>query len=484
MRRISFHLVFNSRGTVFDRRGSDVKGDSHWQIANDAGMGYWNAEVAVPLADLAVKNVAGQTWRVNFARSAGVHTSWSFTGKGYANPPRWGEVRFVESGVIAKVSGVTISDKGESVVNGALFNSGEQIGRTLAGTRQPAFELGIKTPMPMVGTEQFRQNVRPNLQQRTQRIHFTKATRDDRRKLLQIAAATEDGTLMYRQAVPWQAKAIKHAELLASPDEQTVFVRVDPRGLSDGKPVDVQVKAALRGGTAKEIALTAIAANGDDRSVNIAEWPAGTYDCSYRLTASGGGKMIAEGKFTYERVAPPEWQVEGAKLGRAAIVPKPWRPIRWSADATETWGRQHRLGKQFILEQASSSGVNLLSGPITLEADAGGVTITAKLERRTLLRSADHEGAWESAGSLGAWRVGLTTAIEFDGMIRFDLDLSAGAAAKLDGLRLVIPLSSAQAKYFHTPRRITLEASRPRHLRKDCAWASGLSSGSATINAG
>ncbi len=443
-----FHLVFNSRGTIFDRRGSDVKWDAHWQIANDAGMGYWNAEVAVPFADLGVKSVAGQTWRINFARSAGVHTSWSFTGRGYLNPPRWGEVRFVESGVIAKVSGVTISDKGESVVDGALFNSGEQLGRTLAGTRQPAFDVGIKSPMPVVGTAQFRQNMRPNLQRNElNEFHFAKATRDDGRKLLQIGAATEDGTVLYRQAVPWQPKTIRHVELLASPDEQTVFVRADPRGLSGGKPVDVQVKAALRGGPAKEIALTAIAASGDDRSVNIAEWPAGTYDCSYRL--SGVEKTLAEGKFTYERVAPPEWQVEGAKLGRAAIVPKPWTPIRWSADAAETWGRTHRLGGQFILEQINSSGVDLLSGPITLEADAGGATTTAKLERRKSLRSADHEGAWESTGSLGAWRVALTTAIEFDGMMRFDLDLSADTAAKLDGLRLVIPLPSKQAKYFH-----------------------------------
>src|SRR4051812_2982273 len=98
------HLVFNSRGTIFDRRGSDVKWDGHWQIANESGMGYWNAEVAVPLADLGVTGLAGQTWRINFARSAGVHTSWSYTGKGYLNPPRWGEVRFVESGAVPKVS--------------------------------------------------------------------------------------------------------------------------------------------------------------------------------------------------------------------------------------------------------------------------------------------------------------------------------------------------------------------------------------------
>jgi len=159
--------------------------------------------------------------------------------------------------------------------------------------------------------------------------------------------------------------------------------------------------------------------------------------------------VLAEGKFAYERRAAPQWQVEGVKIGRKAIVPKPWTPIRWSADAAETWGRRHQLGAQFILEQVSSAGSDLLSGPVTLEAESGGATVSAKLVQRKPLRAADHEGAWESVGSLGAWRVALTTAIEFDGMMRFDLDLQADKAAKLDGLRLVIPIRPEHAKYFH-----------------------------------
>jgi hypothetical protein len=102
-----------------------------------------------------------------------------------------------------------------------------------------------------------------------------------------------------------------------------------------------------------------------------------------------------------------------------------------------------------VLGQVSSTGVDLLSGPIRLEADADGATTVGKLERRSSTGAADNRGAWESTGSLGAWRVKLTTAIEFDGMMRFDLDLNADTPAKLDGLRLVIPLPTAQAKYYH-----------------------------------
>ena len=122
--------------------------------------------------------------------------------------------------------------------------------RALAGTRQPALEPGLKALFPKVGTQQFRQQMRPNLlPNELKEFRFTKVSRDERRKLLQIGAATGDGIELYRQAVPWQPTAIRHVELLAHPDERTAFVRVDPRGFGGGQPVGVVLRVAQRGGS-------------------------------------------------------------------------------------------------------------------------------------------------------------------------------------------------------------------------------------------
>lgn len=435
-----FQLVFNCRGVLHDRRGRDSKWNARWQIANDAGMGFWNAEVAVPLADLGVTDVVGQTWRINFARNAGVHTSWSYTGRGYLNPSRWGEVRFVERGVIAKINDIRLSDQGEAVVEGAVFNSGERTVRVLAGARQPPFEAGVRAAFPPVGTGKFRQEMRPNLlPNELKEFRFAKVGRDDRRKLLQIGVATEEGTELYRQAVPWQPKPIRHVELLAEPSEQFAFVRIDPRGLNAGKPVDVQLKAA--GG---ELKLAGITGSSDARRIAVAGWPLGTHECRYRIFAAGTDQVLAEGTVRYERRTAPQWYVEGSRIGRKPVVPKPWMPIRWSADAAEVWGRRYELGSELVLKQIHNAGADSLAAPVTLEVES-----PAKLVGRKQLRAGDHEGAWESHGSVGAWNVTLTTTIEFDGMMRFDLDLQSRRPTQLDGLRLVIPLRSEHAKYFH-----------------------------------
>ena len=435
-----YHLIFNSGGTIFDRQGTDTQWNARWQIANDAGMGYWNAEVSVPLADLGVTNLVGQTWRINFARNAGAHTSWSHTGRGYLNPQRWGAVQFIESGVIAKIKDIRLTENSEAVVEGALFNCGKQATRALAGSRQPALDAAFRRPLPKIGTEAFRQEMRPNLLPNEEKeFRFCKPSRDERRKLLQIAAATADGVELYRQAVPWQPRPIQHVELLAEPSEQTVFVRVDPRCFQRDQPLDAQIKIA-----GSQSILKGLTRSDNVRRLNIARWPMGPQECSYRLVSAIDNNTVAQGVFRYERRAAPRWHQDGANIGRKPVVPKPWTPIRWAGDAVEVWGRRYRLGTELILEQVTSTGAELLAAPIRLE----GVS-KAMLTGRKLLRAAGHECAWESTGTVGEWRVQVTTTVEFDGMIRFDLDLRTEQPMKLDALRLVIPLRADRAIYFH-----------------------------------
>ncbi len=99
-----YQLAFNAAGVPFDQ---EVLGGQRnyeykpaWKVATKRGKKKWTAEVAVPFAAFGLSGVGKRQWRANFFRNfrqgkldAG---AWSFTGRDYHCPEKFGTLVFAD----------------------------------------------------------------------------------------------------------------------------------------------------------------------------------------------------------------------------------------------------------------------------------------------------------------------------------------------------------------------------------------------------
>ncbi len=447
-----FQFVGNSAGTIFDRRGQDRSWDADWQFANRVERGHWSAELSAAWDEFGVEAPVGQTWRAQFARSAGVFTAWAYTVRGYNNPPLWGYLRFTEAGPVGQMTEIDASQPGLVTVDGSMMMIGDEGGRMSVGADLEAFGPARERTPPAPNNTDWPQR-RTSTAAHGGQVPFSLplAYREEGHKLLSIAAADAEGVLAYRQFVPLVAETPEYVTLLAHPSERIAFLKADLSAVDGPERVDVLVRVSRPGGeflrVLRERGLRAGAEH--QLAQSIEDWPQGALECNWRIVDSASGEVLRSGEFTWERRTPPEWYSEGVTLGRSDSVPPPWTPMAYPDGAVECYGRRYQLGDEPLLAQVTSAAEELLAGPVRLEIDGGGQTDALRLDERLTIREREIDCKYSAACDLGGVRVLVTTQAEFDGMIRYDLRILAPDPVLVEGLRLVIPLKPERAQYYH-----------------------------------
>ncbi len=170
----------------------------------------------------------------------------------------------------------------------------------------------------------------------------------------------------------------------------------------------------------------------------------------------------------------------GNTLGRDHSVPAPFTPLEVTGDTgpgqelqIECWGRSLRWRDGLLPAQITSQGEDLLARPLqllaavadrSLDLTPGTSRVTSRFPDRVTV-----EARSSSAGPLG---VTATAAVEFDGLVRIDLSLTAATPLTLARLSVEIPLDPAQAQlcYRHGGKRENDYGSAPASA---CNWAFG-----------
>ncbi len=444
-------MVGNSAGTIFDRRGAEKAWDADWEFKNRVERGHWSAELSVSWDELGVATPAGETWRVQFARSAGVHTAWAYTVRGYNNPPLWGHLHFADDGPVAQITAIDTSQAGRVVVDGSLVMTGADGGQMSVGADlsaySPARERSAPAPNETDWPQRRTWTATPGSQES---FSLPLPSGEEGRKLLAIAAADRDGTYVYRHFVPLIAQTPQYVTMVAHPSERFAWIRTDLRGYQQQR-LDLHLRAKHRESDAVRICRHAGLRTGAERHArqDVRDWPAGTYDCDWRIVDPSSESVLRSGEFTWERRKPPAWYRQGTRLGRSDTVPPPWTPLRYEEDAVGCQGREYTLGSEALLEQVSSAGAELLASPMRLEIDRDAVTETLRLQKRLAIRERDADCTYTATCDLGDINALVTTQIEFDGMVRYDLRILSADPIPVDGLRLVVPLKREHAEYYH-----------------------------------
>jgi len=180
-------------------------------------------------------------------------------------------------------------------------------------------------------------------------------------------------------------------------------------------------------------------------SFSTADWPAGQYRLD--VESAGAGEQAADRySVPFEKPETPEWFQSNA--GKLIQLPPPWPPVKASEDAVEVYGRRYQWANGPFMERIVSQGRDLLASPIRLPVMVDGKDCQWSESRPALKERDEAKAVYQTETSAGPVDLRATATVEFDGMCRFDLTLSAQSPATVDQLFLEIPLRRETATLF------------------------------------
>ena len=129
--------------------------------------------------------------------------------------------------------------------------------------------------------------------------------------------------------------------------------------------------------------------------------------------------------------------------------------VRRHADgayAVSCWGRTYRFAPGSLLESVTAAGSGILHAPVRLTAVAGGRSVRFAAETIDEVASDLDEVVLQQRLTAANLDLRVQAHVEFDGMIRFDVEVSAADAVDLDSLSIEIPIRAEHAEYlYHFP---------------------------------
>ncbi|MBT4816408.1 MAG: LamG domain-containing protein, partial [Lentisphaerae bacterium] len=183
----------------------------------------------------------------------------------------------------------------------------------------------------------------------------------------------------------------------------------------------------------------------------------------YRIEVVGlavDGAEVARATHDITRPGPPAWS--GGATGVTNEVLPPWTPMGVSSEASghavTCWGRVYGFEKSFLPARIESLGGELLAGPARLVVIGDDGRRLPVVEECRVAESADHAVTLRGKITIGSGSARLRatslTTIEYDGMLRTDLELDPGESwERIGEIVLEIPLKPATATLMTHPGR-------------------------------
>lgn len=146
----------------------------------------------------------------------------------------------------------------------------------------------------------------------------------------------------------------------------------------------------------------------------------------------------------------------GSTEGITRRVPSPWTPLQVEPASggfrVRCWGREYRFGKDSFVERISSGGRSLLAGPVRAFAKVNGRVVGWSGHAPRAAGLSPDQAVLSHTLTGDGLMLRTQAEVEFDGMVRFDWELTASRPALLEALTLEIPIRRECAKYFYQYR--------------------------------
>jgi hypothetical protein len=142
----------------------------------------------------------------------------------------------------------------------------------------------------------------------------------------------------------------------------------------------------------------------------------------------------------------PEWA--GNRIGVSGEVIPPWTPLRIDGESLRCWGREYVFGRNPLPQRVMTAGRSVLAAPIRIAGRAGGQTLEWQAKEPGFISRSPAKATWRYRGTAGELTLDVRVEVEFDGMMRVEVQIGPKGAA-LDDLMLEIPVRAENARYIH-----------------------------------
>jgi hypothetical protein len=170
--------------------------------------------------------------------------------------------------------------------------------------------------------------------------------------------------------------------------------------------------------------------------------PEGIYRVEFRAR-NAEGERVLEGSRRWEYQQEP-WR--GYNGGILESPPPPWTPIEVNDGRLSTRMSEYQLAQNGLPERIMAGGKQLLSGPVRLLQNGDPMVA----DDYSMEETAATRIRWRNLFTGGSADVSMRCRMEFDGMIRYELDVKP--KRKIESLRLEIPFHPERARrYLYYP---------------------------------
>jgi hypothetical protein len=457
-----YRVLGNAAGVIADFRNRSPDWNGAWQYTSSVAGRVWTTELSIPFAELGLDGppADGDTWgfNVNHGWQNPVRwTSWNRAAGAFDNPDGFGQLRFMSRAPVVRLRALGAPAKGTITLACELIAS-----RGAAASAR--FDLSI-------GEQQLHHQQVDLAPTSRQIINVEKDLLESIASgMTHIGVRVMDaqGQLNYAATIPFELRPPLDLQWGYFSDRQTLRLDIDFSGL----------RGDVRGLTARFVATPAMtdepALTNDyalphkqtkaELTAELGALPDGEYRMTMRLRRDD--LIVGSRSFDFRKRSKDPW--DGNRIGIVSTPPPPWSAMTTAPDNTVTcWARQYTFGDHFLPRRIISLDESLLTAPITLKGTAHGKPIVWTTHGSSIESANDVEAHILGTARSKYLEVRTRVTIEYDGMMRVDLDLARTQdLTPLSELTLAIPLKADRAIFMqnaqisafeHTGRRLDSE---------------------------
>ena len=445
-RKRCYQFVVNSIGALFDAEDRNAKWNSPGaRAAARKTDREWVLELSVPFVDLGVQSPAdGTQWGanvcLNYPSRGKLTGSWAKVTSGFHDPANFARIAFTRSGPVVAVAGFDALLSGRGALALRLVGTGTaksqlkiwpkgaeetpvvDVQRQSGGNWTLPFRL--PDAKPGVGTQSFAGELR--------------VTRTDAPLL--VLPFTVDMT------------SLLSVRISAFPDSKTLEVEVTP-GPRFTDPARYSCRISMETTdrkAAKTVELPTLKEQGPTTVIfEEHDIPAGDVTVHAEIL-DRNGNVVFEHKRNLSDPLKPWWLND--TTGAEDVIPSPYEPLRTKGNAILPWGRLYRFGSCLLPTEVETAGASVLAGPVALNVSVAGRRLPWRGNPPRVKEKRPGRIALDGSATCEALRLSGTAVVEYDGMIRVDLELTPIGTPHIDKLTIEIPLKPEHAEYlYHFP---------------------------------
>jgi hypothetical protein len=429
-----YQFMGNPLGSIYDMGhnkdyGAVVPFTGDWEFKNTVKDGVWTAEIATRADRLNGGLLTpGGTWGVNFCM--GWQDPFEYTA--WPSPAFFDKSKYLRITLDPKAPIVRIVDQ----LTLELFNPNADKISVLAGTKKLDLAAGTRV------RETFPAGTMRVTSADGSTIYFSHAS---------ILSGVRGGAPWVKPVAP--ARKIGADLRLAAffyPGTSRVLCKIGFEGFK--KAAQVREARVVITGPGGEVSRHRVNEFDEETAEALVPVPKALAAGLYRVEASlydGQGRPLAGPES--DTFAKKTFPFEGNTLGISDKVLPPWTPLVLdpTRNVLECWARQHALKGDGLFSQLKTQDRDILARPIEWVAVSGGKPLA--WESGALKYSQVRDHAIDATASAASEKLEIRTRLhaEYDGMVKYDVELVPRGDGALDRLDLVVPMKPEFATLLH-----------------------------------